>query len=317
MSLLEVKNLKMYYEAEKGVVSAVDNVSLNVDPGETVGIVGESGCGKTSLGLSILRLLPPNGKIVDGEIIFKGEDLLKLSEGEMRSIRGSEISMIFQSAFSSLNPLMRVVDQVAETLRAHKEVSKQEAEKKVAELFDIVRLPRSRMTNYPYEFSGGMAQRVFFAVALICNPKLIIADEPTSALDVVIQDQVLQEVQDIQRKLRFAMIMISHDISVIAETCNMIAVMYAGQIVEYGDTFTILKKHRHPYTKALMSSIPSTRGPLKRLTPILGVPPSLLNPPLGCRFEPRCPMAKEICKKEPKVVQLKGRHYFRCHFALD
>lgn len=313
MKVLEIKNLLMYYKVDKGFVNAVDDVSLTVNAGESVGIVGESGCGKTSLGRSIVRLLPSNAKVLGGKILFKGRDLLTLSKNQMRDIRGAEISIVFQTAFSSLNPVMKVADQVAETLRAHTKVSKKQAMARVVELFEILGLPRSRMKNYPHEFSGGMAQRILLAVSLIGSPELIVADEPTSALDVIVQDQVLREITEIQRKLKFSLIIISHDISVISENCTKIAVMYAGQMVEFGNTYTILKTPYHPYTKALMSSIPSVKGPLKKLLPIEGVPPSVLNSPPGCRFTPRCPIADENCRTDPKVVKLRSGHYYRCH----
>jgi peptide/nickel transport system ATP-binding protein len=290
-------------------------VSLTVNDGETVGIVGESGCGKSSFGLSIMQLLPRNAKIIGGQIRLKGSDLLDLSEAEMRRIRGSDVSIVFQTAFSSLNPVMRVGDQVAETLTAHSDTSKTVAMNRVKELFDMLGLPPTRIKNFPHEFSGGMAQRVLLAVALIGNPELIIADEPTSALDVIVQDQVLQEIKEIQKKLGFSLIIISHDISVISENCDKIAVMYAGEIVEFGDKFNVLKNPLHPYTKALMSSIPDITGPRKRLAPVEGIPPSLLHPPEGCRFMPRCPYAQELCKTKPKVVELEDGRYYRCHFT--
>lgn len=316
--LLEVKDLKMHYSSLKGWIRAVDGVSFSVDQGETLGIVGESGCGKSSCAKSIMKLLPSNGQIIEGQILFNGLDIATLPGDELRKLRWSEISMIFQSAMNALNPVFRVKDQLIEALRAHANVTKDEAERKVVELFDLVGIPRERLGSYPHQYSGGMKQRAIIAMSLICNPSLIIADEPTTALDVVVQDSILQRINDLQQKIRFALIMISHDISIIAETCQRAAVMYAGKILEIGSISEIFSNPRNPYTVALLRAFPSIHGPVKRLEPIKGSLPSLLRPPSGCRFEPRCPLSKEICKKEePPPVKLAAEHFSYCHFAED
>ncbi len=317
MALLSLDNLAMYYALESEWVKAVDGISLSLDRGETVGIVGESGCGKTSLILSILRLLPENARFVGGRIVFDGMDLLKLPEQQMRRLRWRRISMIFQNAMNALNPVFRVGDQVAEALMAHEELSKREAETKVSSLFELVGLPGSRMNNYPHEFSGGMKQRAIIAMSLVCNPDLIIADEPTTALDVVVQDQVLRQIKEMQQERDFAMIVVSHDMSVIAETCEKVAVMYSGRVIEQGNSVSLFHDPRHPYTMGLLSSFPTLRGEKKRLSSIEGSPPDLSSLPEGCLFQPRCPYAKTICEKRPAMMDLGGQHFSECHFADD
>jgi len=316
-AVLEIKNLTMSYETSAGSVSAVDNVSFKIMPGEAMGLVGESGCGKTSLGMSIMKLLPENAKITHGEIIFDGEDVVAKTEAEMRRIRWEGISMVFQAAMNALNPVIKVGDQIIEAIMAHENIKKEKAREKVRALYEMVGLAPERMVNYPHEYSGGMRQRAIIAMALACDPKFIIADEPTTALDVIVQDEIIDEIVNIQRKLNMIMMYISHDISVIAETCDKIGVMYAGHLIEYADTFALFDNPLHPYTRALMSSFPSIEGPRKELKPVPGEPPNLLDPPQGCRFYPRCSHAQEICDNQrPELVEREKDHFSACHRVI-
>jgi len=315
--LFEVRDLKMYYEIiGKGLVRAVDGVSFSLERGETLGIVGESGCGKSSLALTILRLLPANAKVLGGEVLLDGVNILKMDlEKFRREVRWRRISLIFQSAMNALNPVIRVGDQIAEAIMIHdKGIRKNEAMKRVKELLALVGIDPSRAKSYPFELSGGMRQRVVIAMALALNPDIVIADEPTTALDVVVQAQILKLIKDLQRKLRLSVIVISHDISMVSELSNKIAVMYAGQIVEYGDIKDVFYNPLHPYTKALLYAVPSIRGKRRRLNPIPGAPPDLLRPPSGCRFHPRCPFKTDICIKEmPELIEADEGHFVRCH----
>jgi len=317
--LLELRNLKTYFYTEQGVAQAVDSVDFEIYPGETLGVVGESGCGKSVTSLSIMRLIPePPGKIVDGEIFFKGQDLTKLSEKEMRDIRGNEISMIFQEPMTSLNPVFTIGDQISETIILHKKVSKKEAMKQSVEMLQKVGipLPEQRVHEYPHQLSGGMRQRVMIAMALSCNPELLIADEPTTALDVTIQAQILDLMNDLKTKLNMSIMMITHDLGVIAEVCDRVAVMYAGKVVEYTDVKTLFSNPRHPYTWGLMNSIPRLDEEVERLTAIPGIVPSALNFPEGCRYNTRCPMAQEKCfKEEPALSDVEDGHQARCFYT--
>ncbi len=317
MPLLEVENLRTYYFTRAGAVRAVDGVSFFVEKGEVFGLAGESGCGKTTAGLSILRLLPPYGRIVGGHIIFDGTDLLGIRESVFRRrYRWKRISMIFQGAMNALNPVFRVGDQIAEAIMLHEKVSKEEAMEKVRELFKRVGIEPSRVDNYPHEFSGGMRQRAMIAMALACNPELVIADEPTTALDVVIQGQILDLLRKLKEEYDLSVILITHDMSVIAELCNRVGIMYAGKLVECADVRTIFKEPAHPYTQGLISAIPSLTGPKVRLKSIPGAPPDLLNPPKGCRFHPRCPYATGKCRREePKYTQVGKLHWVACHLV--
>ena len=316
MSLLEVEGLRTYFLTRKGEVKAVDGVSFNVAEGEAFGLAGESGCGKTTTALSIMRLVPPPGKIVDGKIIFDGKDLVQISENEMRDIRWKKISIVFQGAMNALNPVLTVGDQIAEAILAHENVTKDEAWRRVEYLLGLVGIGSERARDYPHQFSGGMRQRVMIAMALACNPKLVIADEPITALDVIVQRQVLTTIKDLQKKLNLSMILITHDLSVIAQTCDRVAIMYAGKIVEQADVTSIFQRPIHPYTKALIRSFPSIRGSKRSLTSIPGAPPNLLNPPTGCRFHPRCPCSTPICRKEePMLVEAEKGHLVACHLA--
>jgi oligopeptide/dipeptide ABC transporter ATP-binding protein len=302
-NLLEVNNLKTYFYSRSGVVKAVDDVSFSIKPGETLGVVGESGCGKSVTALSVIRLIAtPPGKIVGGEINFEGENILEKSTSELSDIRGSKISMIFQDPMTSLNPVLTVGYQIAETVKRHrKDVSNDQAWKRAVEMLDLVRIPdaKRRAKSYPHEFSGGMRQRVMIAIALACNPQLLIADEPTTALDVTIQAQVLELIKGLSQEFGTAVMLITHDLGVVAGTCQYVNVMYAGHVVESAPVKQIFETPAHPYTIGLLQSIPrvdDTRG--SRLTPIGGQPPDLLNPPKGCPYAPRCPRKQSRCLEE-------------------
>ena len=313
--LLEVDRLVMRYKIKAGEVSAVEDVSFTVHQGEAVGLVGESGCGKTSVALSLLRLLPSNAEYVSGEIRLNGEDLLFLSNEEMRQRRWKEISMVFQGAMNSWNPVYRVGDQIRETLDTHYRGTMNYAAQRthMEKLFSAVGLPPSMLDRYPHEYSGGMRQRAVIAMALACSPQLIIADEPTTALDVIVQDQILKELKRIQQDLGMSIIYISHDIAVIAEVTDSLGVMYAGKLVEYGPTASVFARPRHPYAYLLLRSTPSISGPRRQLAPLEGEPPDLLDPPTGCRFHPRCPFATEQCvRDEPPLEDIGGGHRVAC-----
>jgi len=314
MALLEVENLNIGYRTRKGYLQAVAGVSFSLEEGKSLGFVGESGCGKTTIGMALMGLLPPNGMVTKGRILFEGQDLLTLSDSEMRSIRWKRIAMIFQAAMNAMNPVHRVEDQVAEAILAHDpDLGKSDAKKQVEGLFQLVGIPEARMRDYPHQYSGGMKQRAIIAMALACHPKLIIADEPTTALDVIVQDQILKETRKLQREFGISMIFISHDISIVADVCHDIGIMYAGQLVEYGSREEVFQSPCHPYTRALISSYPTLTGKKSRLTPISGETPNLINPPSGCRFCDRCPGAKTSCKTDPPAWEEVGpRHRALC-----
>ncbi|MEM2703268.1 MAG: ABC transporter ATP-binding protein [Candidatus Bathyarchaeia archaeon] len=317
MPLLVVDQLRTYYKTIRGYVKAVDGVSFSVDKQEALGLAGESGCGKTTVALSILRILPPNGEIIGGKILLESMDITKLDEDEMREkIRWKKVSIVFQGAMNALNPVYSVGDQIVEAIRLHEpEVNKREALERAAKLFELVGIDPSRITGYPHEFSGGMRQRAMIAMALASNPSILIADEPATALDVIVAAQVLKLLKELKGKLGLGMILITHDLSIIAELCEKTAIMYAGKVVEYGDVLTIFKNPLHPYTQGLMSSFPSVRAKEKlKLISIPGSPPDLLDPPRGCRFYPRCNFAMEICRREdPVFIDLGGGHFIACH----
>ncbi|MCX7788325.1 MAG: ABC transporter ATP-binding protein [Spirochaetes bacterium] len=306
---LSIQNLQVEYHTDEEVIHAVNGISLDLEEGESLGLVGETGAGKTTLALSILGLLPkPNGRIVDGSIFFEGKELSKTSEEEMRQIRGNRISMIFQDPMTSLNPIFPVGEQIAEALEVHFSLTKEQAEKKTAELLELVGIPRNRMGEYPHQFSGGMKQRVVIAMALACNPKLLLADEPTTALDVTIQAQVLRMIRDLKRRMRTTLILISHDLGVVAQICNTVAIMYAGKIMEYGKIEDVFRNPLHPYTEGLFASIPRLDRTQRRLSSIPGLIPDPSNLPTGCVFHPRCPYRMGVCEKTvPPLVEWEGR----------
>lgn len=313
MALLEVNGLTMHYTTKMGDVHAVDDVSFSVEPAQAIGLVGESGCGKTSVAMSVMRLLPDNARILKGKIIFEGVDLVPLPEDEMRKVRWKGISMVFQAAMNSLNPVYRVGDQILEAMQTHMDISREEGRRKIAKLYELVGMDPKLMDRYPHEYSGGMKQRAVIAMALACDPKLIIADEPTTALDVIVQDRILRRIDEIRKELGMAMMYISHDIAVIAEVSDIIGVMYAGWLVELADTVTIFKRPAHPYTIALMSAFPSLKGEKRPLVHLPGEPPDLLTPPTGCRFHPRCKFALPRCREEKPVYQeLEPGHFIAC-----
>ena len=319
--LLSVRNLKTHFYTEDGVVPAVDGISFDLERGGTLGIVGESGCGKSVTSLSIMGLIPsPPGKIVDGEIIFEGRDLTKLSEAEMRKIRGNDISMIFQEPMTSLNPVFTIGNQIMEAIMLHQKLDKAAARKKAIEMLSLVGIPspEKRIDEYPHQLSGGMRQRVMIAMALSCNPKLLIADEPTTALDVTIQAQILDLMRALQKELGTAIIMITHDLGVIAELVDRVAVMYTGVIVESGDVETIFANPQHPYTQGLLASIPRLDMDVDRLQAIPGSVPTPGNFPKGCGFHPRCPFAKDICvAKRPPAFAVGDGHHAACWKLVD
>lgn len=313
MPLLDVRELTLHYATKMGDVHAVDGVTFAIEPGEALGLVGESGCGKTSLALALLRLLPDNAKLLGGQILFEGVDLLRLPENEMRRVRWRGISMVFQAAMNSLNPVYRVGDQIIEAMQTHLNIAYAEARRRVAHLFDLVGLAPELMDRYPHEYSGGMKQRAVIAMALACDPKLVIADEPTTALDVIVQDRILRRLEEVRRQLNMALLYISHDIAVIAEVSRRLGVMYAGNLVEFGDTVAIFQRPAHPYTLALMSAFPSVKGEKRRLRGLPGEPPDLLRPPPGCRFHPRCALATEVCRTQaPPYAEVQPGHYVAC-----
>ncbi|GAQ18504.1 stage 0 sporulation protein KD [Oceanobacillus picturae] len=315
-SLLEVRNLHTHFFTKSGVVKAVDGVDFSVKPGETLGIVGESGSGKSITALSILGLIPsPPGRIVDGEVLFKGEDLLRKSPKEMRAIRGKEIAMVFQDPMTSLNPVLTVERQLVETILAHEKLTRKQAFDRALELLDLVGIPdaRNRIRNYPHEFSGGMRQRVMIAIALSCNPSLLIADEPTTALDVTIQAQILELFKKMQKELDMALVMITHDLGVVAEVCDRVMVMYAGKPAEYTETKKLFDNGKHPYTLGLMHSIPKITEKKQKLEAISGMPPDLRSLPTGCNFAPRCKFAMESClHADPELKNVEDNHAVRC-----
>jgi len=313
--LLEIRNLKVNFYTYQGVVQAVDIDRFSIGRKQSVGLVGETGCGKTVTSLSILRLIPSPGKIVSGEIIFKGEDLLKKSKRAMRDIVGKQISTIFQNPTSSLNPVFTVGEQVTRVIKLHQRVGKREAERRAVEMFNLVRLPdpEKMLKSYPHELSGGMCQRVMIAMALSCNPDLLIADEPTTALDVTIQAQILKLMEELKEKIDTSILLITHDLSVVAQLCDRVAVMYAGGIVEDGNVKDVFKDPKHPYTRGLFDAIPKLGRRERLLRGIEGFVPDLLNPPAGCRFHPRCSYAKDVCREhKPMLTEITTKHLVSC-----
>lgn len=313
-NLLSINDLSIHYSVDDGAVHAVENMSLEVGKGETLGLVGETGAGKTTTALGIMQLVPnPPGKVVSGEVFFEGEDLLKKSHQEMRKIRGNKISMIFQDPMTSLNPVMTVGDQIAEVIKLHQNIDDKEVAKRAAQMLETVGIPGERAKDFPHQFSGGMRQRVVIAIALACNPTLLIADEPTTALDVTIQAQVLELMKKLKDDFKTSMIMITHDLGIVADVCDKVAIMYAGKVVEYTDKYTLFKNPKHPYTLGLFNSIPNIEEDEDRLKPIKGLMPDPTNLPSGCSFHPRCPMATAECSNRvPKNTEVEPGHYVRC-----
>ena len=313
-NIIEIKDLVVRYETDEGIVNAVNGVSLTLEKGKTLALVGETGAGKTTTALSILRLIQdPPGKIRGGQIYLDGEDLFAYSEHDMENIRGNKVSMIFQDPMTSLNPVLTVGEQIAEVIRIHQKLSKAESRKKAEEMLELVGIEGQRAGEYPHQFSGGMKQRVIIAIALACNPALLIADEPTTALDVTIQAQVLELMKELRRKYSTSMIMITHDLGIVADTCDNVSIMYAGRVVEYGTLQDIFKDTKHPYTVGLFNSLPNVTRRNEMLKPIKGLMPDPMNLPEGCPFCPRCDYAKEICKtRKPVKTQLSETHFVEC-----
>ena len=312
---VEISNLSVEFRTDNGVVKAVNNLDLEIGRGKTLGLVGETGAGKTTTGLSLLRLIPnPPGVITGGTIKLDGKDILAMSEKEMQSYRGKFVAMIFQDPMTSLNPVITVEEQIAEVVELHEEGSHQDAVNKAREMLELVGIPGSRGSEYPHQFSGGMKQRVVIAMALACNPELLIADEPTTALDVTIQAQVLEMMRGLRDKYQTSMLMITHDLGIVAEICDEVSIMYAGHIVEHGNLVDVFENTRHPYTEGLFNSLPNIEDRQARLKPIKGLMPDPTNLPAGCAFSDRCDYAMEICKtQKPKRVWRNETHYVECH----
>ena len=318
--VLQVENLHTYFHAEEGLLKAVAGVSFFLKKGETLGLVGESGCGKTVTALSLMRLVPPPGKIERGRIMLEEEDLLALSEKEMREVRGKEMAMIFQEPMTSLNPVFTIGDQIMEAVLVHEKVGKAAARRRAIELLEQVSIsqPAERLKDYPHQFSGGMRQRVMIAMALGCNPQVLIADEPTTALDVTIQAQILELLSRLRKEREMALLLVTHDLGVVAQESHRVAVMYLGTLVETSSTADLFRNPLHPYTRALLRSVPRLGERKKRLETIKGNVPSLLRIPSGCSFHPRCPEAEDICReREPVLEEKRSGHWVSCHLVQD
>ncbi|MFP5264981.1 MAG: ABC transporter ATP-binding protein [Blastocatellia bacterium] len=319
-NLLEVSGLRVYFRVEGGVLKAVDGVSFHIAAGETLGLVGESGCGKSVTAYSILQLVPvPPAEYAGGEIRFRGENLLALNEDGMRRVRGNLISMVFQEPMSSLNPILSIGDQVTEAILEHEKRSRREAREVAIEMLRRVGIPspETRFREYPHQLSGGMKQRAVIAMALVCRPQLLIADEPTTALDVTIQAQILDLLGELRREFNMSVLLITHDLGVVAETCDRVAVMYAGKVVEYAPVVELFERPKHPYTHGLFRSLPMLSEKKETLQVIPGAVPSPLDFPTGCRFRTRCPLAQEVCKQEPDLREILPDHFAACHFAEE
>lgn len=314
--ILDIKNLHVHYITEDETVKAVNGVNLSLNQGESLGLVGETGAGKSTTALAIMQLVPyPAGIITEGEIMFQGKNLIYNTEKENQQMRGNGISMIFQDPMTSLNPIMTIGEQLLEVVMTHKKVNKEEGKKMVLDLLKVVGVKEDRYNDYPHQFSGGMKQRVVITMALLCNPQLLIADEPTTALDVTIQAQVLEIIRDLQAKYNMAMILITHDLGVVAETCDHVAIMYAGEIMEKGTVREVYTNAKHPYTRGLFESIPKLDEDSEKLIPIPGAAPNSADLPTGCPFHPRCKYKQDICEKVTPPVKGEG-HQYKCHFSL-
>ncbi len=318
-NILEIHDLRVKFETDSGVVEALNGIDLNLEEEETLGLVGETGAGKTTLAKSIMGIIPqPPGKILSGKILYNGRDLLKMSQADICQMRGAQISMIFQDPMTSLNPVMTVGEQIAEAIKTHQHLSAAEAIYKSCQMLELVGINAERIDDYPHQFSGGMKQRVVIAIALACNPKILIADEPTTALDVTIQAQVLEMMQDLKKKFHTATILITHDLGVVAQTCEKVAIVYAGEVIEKGTCREVLKFMHHPYTIGLMNSIPKINVEEHRLKPIEGLMADPMALPCGCNFGERCRYAEERCKvQKPGLVHISGEHYVKCFRARE
>jgi peptide/nickel transport system ATP-binding protein len=314
MPLLTVENLSVGYHTRKGFIKSVEGVSFSLNKGKSLGFVGESGCGKTTMGMALMRLLPDNASVTQGRVMFNGRNLLKISEEDMRQIRWKKIAMIFQAAMNALNPVHRVGEQIIEAIVAHNpDISMASATHQVEKLFDLVGITAGRMRDFPHNYSGGMKQRVVIAMALACNPDLIIADEPTTALDVIVQSQILNAIKELQKELEISLIFISHDIAVVADVCDSINIMYAGQVVETGRTEEVFTAPMHPYTKSLLASYLTLDGKKARPTPYSGDSADLVHPPQGCRFCDRCPVSNPECSRtQPEWMEISASHKVLC-----
>ena len=319
MSILEVKDLVIHYKTADALIRAVNGISFSLEAGSSLGLVGETGAGKTTTALGIIGLVPsPPGLIVGGSIVYEGRDLLQLREKEMRGIRGSDISMIFQDPMTALNPVITVGDQIVEVILEHQRCSRIDAETRMADMLEMVGISAERASDYPHQFSGGMKQRIIIAIALACNPKILLADEPTTALDVTIQAQVLNMINDLKSKLNTSMVLITHDLGIVAESCDYVAIVYAGEVVEYGNLEDIYDRTAHPYTIGLFGSIPSLDKDVERLSPIKGLMPDPADLPQGCKFCPRCPSATEKCETEiPDSFEISAGHFVKCFHFMD
>jgi oligopeptide/dipeptide ABC transporter ATP-binding protein len=315
MGLIDVKGLKVHFLTRKGAAKAVDNVDFSIEQNQTLGLIGESGCGKTTTAMSIMRFVKPPGKIISGSIKYAGNDIVSMTDEQMRQIRGKEISIVRQEAQNALNPVLTIGKQITEMLIEHENITMAQARDRAKKQLNLVGISDERLSSFPHEFSGGMKQRAMVAIATACNPKFLILDEPTTGLDVIVQRQILLMLKKLKKDLGLTAIFISHDLSVIAETCDQVAVMYAGKIMEQSDTISLYSNPLHPYSKALISAYPSLKGARKQLKSIPGSPPGLIDPPKGCRFSPRCEVAEDICKKEePLVKNIDGRKV-ACHIV--
>lgn len=317
MALLEIRNLKMYFSTKEGDVHAVDDVSLSIEQGEVLGLAGESGSGKSSIALAILSLLPSNGRLVQGGVFLDGQDLSHLTENELREIRWKKISLISQTAMNALNPVFRVGDQIKEAIKAHTKVADAPAVGQVKYLLEEVGIPQDRYSAFPHELSGGMKQRSMIAMALALDPEIVIADEPTTALDVIIQAQILVLLRALQKQKKMAMLLITHDLSIVAEMCDKVAIIYAGQIVEYGTASQVFHNPHHPYTIGLINAFPNIAAKKSKLWSIPGAPPDLVKLPVGCRFKARCQYAKDKCSEMPELREIEPKHTVRCWFAEE
>jgi len=313
--IIDVKNLKVYFMTRRGPAKAVDDISFSISENETLGLIGESGCGKTTAAMSLMKFVKAPGKIVGGSILFMGKDLVPATEEEIRQIRGNEISIVRQEAQNALNPVLTIGKQITEMIHEHDSVTKDMALARALKQLNLVGINDKRIISYPHEFSGGMKQRAMVAIATACNPRFLILDEPTTGLDVIVQRQILWMLNNLKKELNLTSAFISHDLSVVAETCDRVAVMYAGKIMEESDTVSLYNNPLHPYSKALIKAYPSLKGAKKQLKSIPGVPPSLIDPPPGCRFAPRCPQAESICSQEEPEARSIGNRLVACHMV--